>query len=91
MRDLYLKIRFQKERVLEIVEDRYECHIHTFLPRAPSAVVGGANRNSGGRRETSMIEAHQVGEMDIAQEQTLQELPSSRDTAFVDGADRVQL
>jgi len=92
MRDLYLKIRFQKERVLEIVEDRYECHIHTFLPRAPSAVVGGANRNSGGRRETaSMIEAHQVGEMEIAQEQTLQELPSSRDTAFVDGADRVQL
>jgi len=40
MRELSLKIRFQKEREMDIVKDRYECHIETFLPRAPRAVVG---------------------------------------------------
>lgn len=39
MRELSLKIRFQKEREMDIVKDRYECHIETFLPRAPRAVV----------------------------------------------------
>lgn len=41
MRDLSVKIRFQKEREMDIVKNRYECNIATFLPRAPSAVVGG--------------------------------------------------
>lgn len=34
-----LRIRFQKQRAKDIVEDHYACHIHQFLPHAPSAVV----------------------------------------------------
>jgi len=46
MRDLSVKIQFQKEREMDIVKDRYECHIDTFLPSAPTAVTGGATKRT---------------------------------------------
>lgn len=42
MRDLSTKIQFQKDREMAIVKDRYECRVDTFLPRAPTAVLGTA-------------------------------------------------
>lgn len=38
VRDLSAKIKFQKEREMEILKDRYECDIGQFLPHAPAAV-----------------------------------------------------
>merc|ERR1712014_475119 len=40
IKEICNRITFQRERVLQIVEDRYVCQIQSFLPRAPSAVVG---------------------------------------------------
>merc|ERR1712146_265641 len=45
VRDLSAKMKFQKEREMDIVKDRYECNIHVFLPHAPQAVATvGASR-----------------------------------------------
>jgi len=56
MRELSVKIQFQKEREMDIVKDRYECRIDTFLPRAPAAVKGVGSKapaKSGGQSKSS--------------------------------------
>jgi len=39
MRNLQLKMRFQKERVQAIIQDRYECQLRAVLPRAPVSIT----------------------------------------------------
>lgn len=40
MHAIALTLNFQKERVQEIIEDRYECNTLSFLPQAPPAIAG---------------------------------------------------
>eukprot|EP00747_Dinoflagellata_sp_TGD_P193171 gnl/TRDRNA2_/TRDRNA2_58994_c0_seq1.p1 gnl/TRDRNA2_/TRDRNA2_58994_c0~~gnl/TRDRNA2_/TRDRNA2_58994_c0_seq1.p1 ORF type:complete len:419 (+),score=73.07 gnl/TRDRNA2_/TRDRNA2_58994_c0_seq1:58-1314(+) len=49
MKNLGMRYRFQKQRVLQIVEDTYHCQMNTFLPRAPAALIGMSTQAEPGR------------------------------------------